>query len=111
MNLGEEIISGRLGAAKNKIKVARSQGATIRVAQDFAATMKEAISLFENIERLIQAPDIDYVRGENVKMTTPANFLGGGRGLVVIFSICEDPQPISAWIEEVELDVGNTGYE
>ena len=111
MNLGDEIVSGRLKEFRKKTKVARSQGATIRVAQDFTATMKEAVSLFENIERLIQAPDIDYVSGENVKLTMPENFLGGGRHLVVIFSICEDPQPISAWIEKVELDGGKTGYE
>ena len=111
MNFANEIVSGALKREKDRVKTDSLWMRSIKTAQLYTKRLEEAASFFDNLEELISGPKIEYVKGANVKFASSDNWPGGGKRLVVIFSVCEEPEPISAWIEEVELDGGKTGYE
>ena len=97
-------VLNKIFTRKKRQRIAEIEGVksnSIIAARKYCCDLQAAISKLVELDELINGARIEYKRGVNTKITFEAPWHSDNAILIIIFTICENPKPISAWIEEV----------
>tara|TARA_R110002096_G_scaffold315227_2_gene509438 strand:- start:1250 stop:1576 length:327 start_codon:yes stop_codon:yes gene_type:complete len=101
--LYRKIVTGGMKAEEGRVKASGLRASSLRAARDYSEALDCAFMVVSGLERLLAGPKVEHKQDFNTKITMPAPWYSKDANLIVIFTIEENPEPVSAWVEEGEL--------